>query len=57
MLWCKEGPDAPASGADAPGMWITDKVVVKAAYKQVVYAAKPYDADDKAYLAIAFAAQ
>ncbi|MER5181808.1 PQQ-binding-like beta-propeller repeat protein [Streptomyces sp. NPDC002896] len=35
VLWYKEAPDAPASGADAPGMWITDKVAVKAAYKQV----------------------
>ncbi|MEU5701920.1 PQQ-binding-like beta-propeller repeat protein [Streptomyces aurantiacus] len=35
VLWYKEGPDAPASGADAPGMWITDTVAVKAAYKQV----------------------
>ena len=35
MLWYKEAPDAPGSGADAPGMWITDKTAVKAAYKQV----------------------
>ncbi|MFG2023145.1 PQQ-binding-like beta-propeller repeat protein [Streptomyces sp. NPDC048825] len=35
VLWYKEGPDAPGSGADAPGMWITDKTAVKAAYKQV----------------------
>ncbi|WP_425245476.1 PQQ-binding-like beta-propeller repeat protein [Streptomyces sp. NEAU-NA10] len=36
VLWYKEAPDAPASGADAPGMWITAKTAVKAAYKEVV---------------------
>ncbi|WP_105974575.1 outer membrane protein assembly factor BamB family protein [Streptomyces geranii] len=35
VLWSKDAPDAPASGADANGMWITGKVAVKAAYKQV----------------------
>jgi hypothetical protein len=35
VLWYKEAPDAPGSGADAPGMWITAKTAVKAAYKQV----------------------
>ncbi|NEA64227.1 PQQ-binding-like beta-propeller repeat protein [Streptomyces sp. SID12488] len=35
VLWYKEAPDAPASGADADGMWITDKVAVKTAYKEV----------------------
>ena len=35
VLWYKEAPDAPASGADAPGMWVTDKTAVKAAYKQL----------------------
>ncbi|MEV0225956.1 PQQ-binding-like beta-propeller repeat protein [Streptomyces sp. NPDC050704] len=35
VLWYKEAPDAPGSGADAPGMWVTDKAAVKAAYKQV----------------------
>ncbi|MEV6664644.1 PQQ-binding-like beta-propeller repeat protein [Streptomyces nigra] len=35
VLWYKPAPDAPGSGADAPGMWITDKTAVKAAYKQV----------------------
>ncbi|WP_369035445.1 outer membrane protein assembly factor BamB family protein [Streptomyces adonidis] len=35
VLWSKDAPDAPASGADANGMWITDKVAVKAAYKEV----------------------
>ncbi|MCW7943256.1 hypothetical protein AAW14_14640 [Streptomyces hygroscopicus] len=35
VLWYKEAPDAPGSGADAPGMWITGKTAVKAAYKQV----------------------
>ncbi|MFJ8200108.1 PQQ-binding-like beta-propeller repeat protein [Streptomyces sp. NPDC096152] len=36
VLWYKEAPDAPGSGADAPGMWITGRTAVKAAYKQVV---------------------
>ncbi|MEH0544856.1 PQQ-binding-like beta-propeller repeat protein [Streptomyces sp. B21-105] len=36
VLWYKEAPDAPASGAEAPGMWITSKAAVKAAYKQLV---------------------
>lgn len=36
VLWYKEAPDAPASGADAPGLWVTDEVVVKAAYKQLL---------------------
>ncbi|MEU6507246.1 PQQ-binding-like beta-propeller repeat protein [Streptomyces sp. NPDC046942] len=35
VLWYHSAPDAPGSGADAPGMWVTDKVVAKAAYKQV----------------------
>ncbi|GGW66691.1 outer membrane protein assembly factor BamB family protein [Streptomyces griseoloalbus] len=35
VLWYKEAPDAPGSGADAPGMWITDKTAVKAAYKEL----------------------
>ncbi|MDX3750554.1 PQQ-binding-like beta-propeller repeat protein [Streptomyces sp. AK08-02] len=35
VLWSKDAPDAPASGASADGMWITDKVAVKTAYKQV----------------------
>lgn len=35
VLWYKEAPDAPGSGADAPGMWVTDKTAVKAAYKQL----------------------
>ncbi|MFE9774935.1 PQQ-binding-like beta-propeller repeat protein [Streptomyces sp. NPDC005931] len=35
VLWYKEAPDAPASGADAPGMWITDRTAVKAAYKEL----------------------
>ncbi|UIX33463.1 outer membrane protein assembly factor BamB family protein [Streptomyces sp. GQFP] len=35
VLWSKDAPDAPASGADANGMWITDKVAVKAAYKEL----------------------
>jgi outer membrane protein assembly factor BamB len=36
VLWYKTAPDAPSSGADAPGMWITGKAAVKAAYKEVV---------------------
>ncbi|MET7388039.1 PQQ-binding-like beta-propeller repeat protein [Streptomyces sp. NPDC005529] len=35
VLWYKSAPDAPGSGADAPGLWITGKAAVKAAYKQV----------------------
>ncbi|MFH8221669.1 PQQ-binding-like beta-propeller repeat protein [Streptomyces sp. NPDC018057] len=35
VLWYKEAPDAPNGGAEAPGMWITGKAAVKAAYKQV----------------------
>ncbi|MBW8735985.1 MAG: PQQ-binding-like beta-propeller repeat protein [Streptomyces turgidiscabies] len=35
VLWSKDAPDAPASGADAGGMWITDTVAVKTAYKEV----------------------
>ncbi|WP_225822341.1 PQQ-binding-like beta-propeller repeat protein [Streptomyces naphthomycinicus] len=35
VLWYKPAPDAPASGADAPGMWISGDTAVKAAYKQV----------------------
>ncbi|MFF1546921.1 PQQ-binding-like beta-propeller repeat protein [Streptomyces sp. NPDC058291] len=42
VLWYKEAPDAPASGADAPGMWITAKTAVKAAYKAIV----AYDVGD-----------
>lgn len=35
VLWYKEAPDAPGSGADAHGMWITEKTAVKAAYKEL----------------------
>ncbi|MEU8030299.1 PQQ-binding-like beta-propeller repeat protein [Streptomyces sp. NPDC049099] len=35
VLWYQSAPDAPRTGAEAPGMWVTDKAVVKAAYKQV----------------------
>ncbi|MFF9124275.1 PQQ-binding-like beta-propeller repeat protein [Streptomyces sp. NPDC014889] len=35
VLWYQEAPSAPGGGADAPGMWITGKAAVKAAYKQV----------------------
>ncbi|KUN06621.1 hypothetical protein AQI95_12115 [Streptomyces yokosukanensis] len=35
VLWYKSAPDAPGSGADAPGMWVTGKAAVKAAYQQV----------------------
>ncbi|MGV9251835.1 outer membrane protein assembly factor BamB family protein [Streptomyces sp. NPDC003697] len=36
VLWYKEAPDTPGSGADAPGMWITGSTAVKAAYKQLL---------------------
>ncbi|MZD07598.1 PQQ-binding-like beta-propeller repeat protein [Streptomyces sp. SID5785] len=36
VLWYKTAPKVPGDGADAPGMWITDKVAVKAAYKEVL---------------------
>ncbi|MEU6917525.1 PQQ-binding-like beta-propeller repeat protein [Streptomyces olindensis] len=42
VLWYKEAPDAPGSGAEAPGMWITGKTAVKAAYKQLL----AYDVGD-----------
>ncbi|MFJ2566897.1 PQQ-binding-like beta-propeller repeat protein [Streptomyces sp. NPDC087568] len=35
VLWYKEAPSAPGGGAEAPGMWITGRTAVKAAYKQV----------------------
>ncbi|GAA4805139.1 PQQ-binding-like beta-propeller repeat protein [Streptomyces ziwulingensis] len=35
VLWYKPAPDVGASGADAPGLWITGKTAVKAAYKQL----------------------
>ncbi|UUU33324.1 PQQ-binding-like beta-propeller repeat protein [Streptomyces sp. CA-210063] len=35
VLWYKSAPDAPGSGANAPGLWVTDKVAVKPAYKQL----------------------
>ncbi|GHH08038.1 hypothetical protein GCM10018780_42570 [Streptomyces lanatus] len=35
VLWYKSAPDAPKSGADAAGLWVTDKTAVKAAYKQL----------------------
>ncbi|MFI0505969.1 PQQ-binding-like beta-propeller repeat protein [Streptomyces albogriseolus] len=35
VLWYKEAPDAPGSGAEAPGQWITGKTAVKAAYKDL----------------------
>ncbi|WP_200308610.1 outer membrane protein assembly factor BamB family protein [Streptomyces adelaidensis] len=35
VLWYKSAPDAPGSGASALGLWVTDKVAVKAAYKQL----------------------
>ncbi|MQY37821.1 hypothetical protein SRB17_58270 [Streptomyces sp. RB17] len=35
VLWYKSAPDAPGGGADAPGLWVTGKAAVKAAYKQV----------------------
>ncbi|MFH8800583.1 PQQ-binding-like beta-propeller repeat protein [Streptomyces sp. NPDC017936] len=36
VLWYKEAPDAPASGADAPALWITSRTAVKAAFKELV---------------------
>jgi hypothetical protein len=36
VLWYKSAPKAPGDGADAPGMWITDKTAVKAVYKELV---------------------
>ncbi|MFI7009865.1 PQQ-binding-like beta-propeller repeat protein [Streptomyces sp. NPDC050145] len=42
VLWYKTAPKVPGDGADAPGMWITDKVAVKAAYKEVL----AYNVDD-----------
>ncbi|MEV3859730.1 PQQ-binding-like beta-propeller repeat protein [Streptomyces sp. NPDC050095] len=36
VLWYKTAPKVSSDGADAPGMWITDKVAVKAAYKEVL---------------------
>ncbi|MBN0046061.1 PQQ-binding-like beta-propeller repeat protein [Streptomyces actuosus] len=42
VLWYKTAPDVPRSGVDSPGLWITGKAVVKAAYKEVV----AYDAGD-----------
>ncbi|HZF91242.1 PQQ-binding-like beta-propeller repeat protein [Streptomyces sp.] len=44
VLWYKEAPDAPGSGAEANGMWITDKTAVKAAYKELA----GYDVGDGA---------
>ncbi|MFF5472892.1 PQQ-binding-like beta-propeller repeat protein [Streptomyces achromogenes] len=35
VLWYAPPPDAPKSGADAPGLWVAGDTVVKAAYKQV----------------------
>ncbi|MGX2995198.1 outer membrane protein assembly factor BamB family protein [Streptomyces sp. JNUCC 64] len=35
VLWYRPAPKVPGSGADAPGMWVTDGLVAKAAYKQV----------------------
>lgn len=42
VLWYKSAPDAPKGGAEAPGMWVTDKTVVKPAYKQLF----AYNVDD-----------
>ncbi|MEU6660685.1 PQQ-binding-like beta-propeller repeat protein [Streptomyces sp. NPDC046821] len=36
ILWYKTAPKAPGSGADAPGMWITDTIAAKAAYNEIV---------------------
>ncbi|MFG3047647.1 PQQ-binding-like beta-propeller repeat protein [Streptomyces sp. NPDC048241] len=36
VLWYQSAPDAPANGADAPGLWVTGKTAVKAAYKELI---------------------
>ncbi|MFI9762868.1 PQQ-binding-like beta-propeller repeat protein [Streptomyces sp. NPDC051963] len=36
LLWYAEAPDMPGTGADTPGMWITDTAAVKAVHKQLV---------------------
>ncbi|WP_329559579.1 PQQ-binding-like beta-propeller repeat protein [Streptomyces uncialis] len=36
VLWYKQAPKVPGSGADAPEMWVTGTTVAKAAYKQVL---------------------
>ncbi|MEV0528329.1 PQQ-binding-like beta-propeller repeat protein [Streptomyces sp. NPDC050439] len=35
VLWYKEAPKVPGSGADAKGMWIQGDVAIKAAYKEI----------------------
>ncbi|MGW6055286.1 outer membrane protein assembly factor BamB family protein [Streptomyces sp. NPDC055189] len=35
VLWYKEAPKVPGSGADAKGMWVHDDIAVKAAYKEI----------------------
>ncbi|MET9495000.1 PQQ-binding-like beta-propeller repeat protein [Streptomyces sp. NPDC006552] len=36
VLWYKTAPKVGSDGGNAPGMWITGKVAVKAAYKEVL---------------------
>ncbi|MCX3060631.1 outer membrane protein assembly factor BamB family protein [Streptomyces beihaiensis] len=36
VLWYKMAPKVPGDGAQAPGMWITGEVAVKAAYKELL---------------------
>ncbi|MEV1022290.1 PQQ-binding-like beta-propeller repeat protein [Streptomyces sp. NPDC050264] len=36
VLWYKTAPKVGSDGATAPGMWITDKVAAKAAFKEVL---------------------
>ncbi|MEV0317224.1 PQQ-binding-like beta-propeller repeat protein [Streptomyces sp. NPDC050658] len=35
VLWYKEAPKVPGSGADANGMWVEGDVAVKAAFKEI----------------------
>ncbi|MEU4998317.1 PQQ-binding-like beta-propeller repeat protein [Streptomyces sp. NPDC021622] len=35
VLWYKEAPKVPGSGADANGMWVKDDIAVKAAFKEL----------------------
>lgn len=35
VLWYKEAPKVPGSGADAKGMWVKDGIAAKAAYKEI----------------------
>lgn len=41
VLWYKEAPKVPGSGADAKGTWVKDNIAAKAAYKEI----SAYDVD------------